>query len=203
MDQSTFERQNSELLAVLQACGIETPYIDSDKGQAIAILQSIIDEHHSLDDVEEFIFPEFQEWINLQIESIKDLYNIEDYQEAEKEAFQEWQEENQATFSEVLEALETLESKLGEDDFYFEFDGNEYRLIEDSAIWEISRDEIQRIVEECYELNLDKVPSFVALSIDWEQTAANAFVDGYAHNFSSYDGETDIEVGGYHVFYIN
>lgn len=173
MDQTTFERQNSEILVALQACGINVPQHNSDKGQAITILQSIIDQHHTLP-------------------SIKENSDIID-----------WEEENQEIFSDVTEALETLENKFGEDDFYFEFDGNEYRLILDSAIWEIYRDGIQHIVEDCYELNLDKVPNFVALSIDWEQTAQNAFVDGYAHHFSNYDGETDIEVGGYHVFYTN
>ena len=100
------------------------------------------------------------------------------------------------------EAIETLRDKIGEDDFYFDFDGNEYRLIKDSEIWDIYVDEIKHIVNDCYNLKLDKVPDFVALSIDWEQTAKNAYVDGYGHTFSGYDG-SEHKAGGYWIFRTN
>lgn len=104
--------------------------------------------------------------------------------------------------SDAREAIETLRDKIGEDDFYFVTDGNEYRLIKDSAIWDIYVDEIKCIVNDCYDLKLDEVPDFIALSIDWEQTAKNAYVDGYGHTFSTYDG-SEYEAGGYWIFRTN
>lgn len=100
------------------------------------------------------------------------------------------------------DAIATLREKIGGDDFNFEFDGNEYRIISEGSIWSIYVDEIKNIVEECYELNLDKVPAFIALSIDWEQTAKNAYVDGYGHTFSSYDS-SEVEAAGYYIFRTN
>ena len=99
------------------------------------------------------------------------------------------------------EAIETLRDDLS-DDFTFDFDGNEYRIIADSAIWDIYRDEIQNIVEECYDLKFDSIPAFVAFEIDWEQTARNTYSDGYGHTFSSYD-HSEIKAGGYWVFRTN
>lgn len=94
------------------------------------------------------------------------------------------------------------EFDLSDSDQTVEFDGNEYRIIRDSDIWDIYRDEIQSIVEDCYDLNLDKVPGFIALSIDWEQTAKNAYVDGYGHTFSSYD-HSEIETADHWIFRTN
>jgi hypothetical protein len=106
--------------------------------------------------------------------------------------------------SEAREAIEYLRDKLedNETDFTFEFDGNEYRLIREDEIWSIYVEEIQHIIEDCYELNLDKIPEFVSVSIDWEQTAKNAYVDGYGHTFSNYDG-SELEAGNYYIFRIN
>lgn len=103
---------------------------------------------------------------------------------------------------EAREAIETLRDKVGESDFSFDFDGNEYRIIKGSDIWGIYRDEIQQTVEDCYELNLDKIPSFIVVSIDWEETAKNAYADGYGHTFSGYDG-SECEAGGYYIFRTN
>jgi hypothetical protein len=100
------------------------------------------------------------------------------------------------------EAIEELRENIDQDDFRFDFDGNEYRIIGEGAIWRIYVDEIRNIVEDCYELNLDKIPSFVSVSIDWEQTAQNAYSDGYGHTFSSYDG-SEIEAAGFYVFRTN
>jgi hypothetical protein len=107
-------------------------------------------------------------------------------------------------------SLETIEEALteiinihgGDCDFNFEFDGNEYRIIEDDAIWNIYVDSIKDIVQDCYELNLDKIPSFIAVTIDWQQTAQNALTDGYGHTFSSYDGSEE-EVNGWWIFRTN
>ena len=96
------------------------------------------------------------------------------------------------------------EFDLSDPDQTIEFDGNEYRIIRESDIWEIYKDEIQRIVEDCYSdvLNLDKVPSFIALEVDWEQTAKNAYVDGYGHTFSHYD-HSEIETKNHYIFRTN
>ena len=99
------------------------------------------------------------------------------------------------------EAIETLRGDLA-DDFTFYFEGNEYRIIADSVIWDIYRDEIQRIVKECYDLKLNDIPDFVAFDIDWEQTARNVYSDGYGHTFSTYD-HSEVEAGGYWIFRTN
>lgn len=77
------------------------------------------------------------------------------------------------------------------DSLYFniDFDGNEYRIIGDSEIWDIYVEEIKNTVTDCYDLKLDNIPDFVAFSIDWEQTAKNAYTDGYGHTFATYDGK--------------
>ena len=102
------------------------------------------------------------------------------------------------------EAIETLRDSInrGDDDFTFDFDGNEYRLISEDSIWGIYVEEIRQIVEDCYELNLDKIPDFIAVNIDWEKTAENAYADGYGHTFSGYDGSEE-NAGGYYIFRTN
>lgn len=100
----------------------------------------------------------------------------------------------------IFDALESLD--CGGDDFTLDFDGNEYRIIKDSAIWEIYRDEIENIVTDCYDLKLDKIPPFIAFSIDWEQTAQNAYADGYGHTFAGYDGD-EREAADHWIFRTN
>jgi hypothetical protein len=100
----------------------------------------------------------------------------------------------------IAEALETLEDDA--DDNYLELDGNEYRIIKDSEIWDIYVDTIKDIVTDCYDLKLDKMPDFIAFEIDWEQTAKNCFVDGYGHTFATYDG-VENELEGYWIFRVN
>lgn len=104
--------------------------------------------------------------------------------------------------TDAREAIETLREKIGEDDFQFDFDGNEYRIISEDSIWDIYVEEIKQLVEDCYELNFDKIPSFIAVEIDWEKTAQNAYVDGYGHTFSRYDG-SEYEAAGYWIFRVN
>lgn len=93
--------------------------------------------------------------------------------------------------SELIEALNDIAGNYSFD-FSIEFDGAEYRVIHESDIWCIYVDTIRDIVQDCYSdiINLDKVPSFIAVAIDWEATAHNAYADGYGygHTFSSYDG---------------
>ena len=171
----TFLTRNAEILALFYATGKDIPHEDSDIGRAVEILQTICDsQSHTVPK----IF--YDEGMDL--------------------------ETNQAIVadnaSDIFEALEELESNIGTDDFTLDFDGNEYRLIADKAIWEIYVDAIKETVEDCYELNLGKLPSFIAVSIDWEKTAQNAYVDGYGHQFSGYDGSEE-EAAGYWIFRVN
>lgn len=161
--------------AIYAVCGKEYPTDDSTL-KAIDFLSELIDENHNLEAPDEL---------------------RSDYADIEAN-----HEEQSAHYSELFDAIEELESKLGNDDFYFEYDGNEYRIIADSAIWDIYVEEIQSTVEDCYDLRLDNMPSFVEFSIDWEATAKNCYSDGYGHHFSGYDG-SELEIGGYYVFRTN
>lgn len=161
--------------AIYTLCGKEYP-TDAETLKAIDFLSELIDENHKLEAPDE-------------LES--------DYNDIEAN-----QEEQSAHYSEFFDAIEELESKLGNDDFYFEYDGNEYRIISEYAIWDIYVEGIQSLVEDCYDLKLDNMPSFVEFSIDWEATARNCYADGYGHHFSGYDG-SELEFCGYYVFRTN
>lgn len=109
------------------------------------------------------------------------------------------------TYEEAKEALELFESKFGVyGDFYFELDGNEYRLIHEDDIEEIFADEVRQTIEDCYDMeNLtdrDKI-GFLAdhIEVDWEGVVSACLHDGYGHQFSSYDG-SEYEAGGYYIF---
>ena len=101
----------------------------------------------------------------------------------------------------IVTAIQEID-KNWSNDFTLEFDGNEYRCIHKDSIWDIYVETIKEIVNDCYDLKLDKIPAFIALEIDWGQTANNAYVDGYGHTFSSYDG-SEIEVSNHWVFRTN
>jgi hypothetical protein len=102
----------------------------------------------------------------------------------------------------IIEALFDLENAYKPSEFYFEFDGNEYRIINEQSIDGIYEETIKDIVTECYDLNLDKIPSFISVTIDWQQTAQNALADGYGHTFSSYDGSEEL-INGWWIFRTN
>lgn len=106
--------------------------------------------------------------------------------------------------STLFEALQDLQSNDLSDYQGFEFDDNEYRIIAESDIWEIYKDTIKELVEDCHSdvIKLDEIPSFIAVSIDWEQTAQNAYSDGYGHTFSSYDG-SELEIANHFIFRTN
>ena len=109
-----------------------------------------------------------------------------------------------ACMDDAREAIAALRDNInqGIDDFTLDFDGNEYRIISEGVIWSIYVETIKYIVNDCYELKLDKLPDFIAVSIDWEQTARNAYVDGYGHTFSHYD-HSEEEAAGYYIFRTN
>lgn len=171
-----YANKNAEILALFTATGKEVPTEDSNMGRAVMILQAICDsQSHSVPDVAEY-------------------GNSTDGGASDIES----------DASHIFEALEELESNIGDDDFTLDFDGNEYRLINDDDIWDIYVEEIKNTVEECYSdvLKLDDIPPFIAFSIDWEQTAKNAYADGYGHQFSSWDGGEE-ESAGYYIFRTN
>ena len=177
----SYTSKNSEILSLFIATGKAVPTEDSDMGRAVQILQTICDsQSHTLPEVE----------------------TSEGWQG--QAAPEDIQNENIANFSDIFEALEELEGNIGTADFALEFDGNEYRIISESDIWEIYKDTIKEIVEDCYSdvLNLDKIPDFISISVDWEQTAKNAYADGYGHTFSGYD-HSEEEAAGYYIFRTN
>jgi hypothetical protein len=213
-----FEKDNQEILDLFKLNGKEIPHEDSDIGQAIAVLQTIADRYS-------FTIPDadgLADDVQTELESlgwtfypgtaasnpyaVKDDVTVDGNDKLSLIANMitgEHIEPETDTGSEVFDALDELEDKMNsDDDFSFEFDGNEYRIIKDSSIWEIYRDEIQSTVEECYDLKLDNIPNFVAFAIDWEQTAKNAYVDGYGHTFSSYDGSEE-QAGEWWIFRTN
>lgn len=103
------------------------------------------------------------------------------------------------------EARELVDQLESEDDFYQEIDGEEYRFIRDSEIWDIYVEGIREITEDCYlgGANLDK---YWWIAIDWETTAENCHADGYGHHFSSYDGseiEYDFDDQSWWIFRTN
>lgn len=78
--------------------------------------------------------------------------------------------------------------------FHVTFGSGEYHFIHESIIWDAYVDEIQNIVESCYDHN---IPDFVV--IDWEGTAQNCIVDGYGHTFAIYDGE-ELQMDEWYLF---
>jgi hypothetical protein len=73
-------------------------------------------------------------------------------------------------------------------DFYWEVNGEEYRVIHEMDIDTVLVEELKDLVEECY-LSDSDLAKLWWLEIDWEQTAENVVnADGYGHHFSRYDG---------------
>lgn len=172
---------NSEILALFSATGKEIPAENSNMGKAIQILQTICDS---------------------QSHTIPEIETVEGWNgEASPEDILQ---ENISNFSDIFEAAEEIESHIGEDNFTLEFDGNTYRIINESEIWEIYKQEIQNTVQDYYDvLKIDKIPTWIAFEIDWEQTAENCYyADGYGHTFSGYDG-SEQNAAGYYIFRTN
>lgn len=184
----TYAINNAEILALFTAAGKDIPHEDSDMRRAVQILQTICDsQSHTV--------PDFSgTYDGMPIEELRE-------RSPDHEIFDDVESET----AEFFEALEEIENHIGEDDFTLEFDGNEYRIIAESDIWEIYVEEIKNLVEDCYSdvINLVNNPSFIAVTIDWEETAKNAYADGYAHTFSTYCGDMEEYSSGYIVFRTN
>ena len=95
--------------------------------------------------------------------------------------------------------LQELCDNLGCDDFTIKLGGCEYRFIDEDAIDSIYEDAIRDLVEDCYLCGAEKMPWWI--EIDWEKTAQNCLVDGYAHTFATYDG-MEYTVESYYIFRI-
>lgn len=102
----------------------------------------------------------------------------------------------------IADVLDDINTEFSVD-FTIDCDGCEFRVIADSAIWDIYVETIKDIVTDCYDLKLDNIPAFIAVSVDWEVTATNAYVNGYGHTFSSYDGSEFLTDAGYWIFRTN
>lgn len=210
----------SEILDLFRAAGKPVPTEDSDMGQCVAILQKICDsQNHTIPDATEEQAAAIED---LQANSVEflpgnaacnpcaykserggyEFYYVADsmLEVVAKAAMASGIQLDIA--SDIFDALESLENYHGEDDFTLEFDGNEYRIIREDAIWDIYVEEIKQTVEDCYELNLEKIPDFIAISVDWEQTAKNAYADGYGHQFSGYDGSEE-KAANHYIFRTN
>ena len=202
MTQFKYEQDNSEIIAIYSAAGKTIPAFDSAEGFAISIIQSIIDENHKLPELELFRFKafDFSDYSKTcDTEEESQLEYVADVTGAKEE----YKENILAEYSELFDIIEEIEGNIGNDDFYIDYDGIQYRLISGGCLWETYVDTIKDTVENCYNLNLNNIPSFVSFSIDWEETAKNCLVDGYAHTFSSYDGDFHIEVNDYNIFWTN
>ena len=89
-----------------------------------------------------------------------------------------------------------------ENDFSWECDGEEYRVIHTNVIDDIAEEEIKEIVQDCY-LNGTDLDKYWWIAIDWQQTADNCIsADGYGHHFSSYDGSEE-EWEDWYFFRVN
>lgn len=186
-----YEKHCKQILDLFRATGKDVPHENSNMGRAVRILQTICDsQSHSI--------PDFS-----------GLYKGVPLQELrERQPDHEILNDVESDCADIFEAIEELETMIHESnhDYHFEFDGSYYRLIESSEenIWPIYCDEIEELVKDCYSivLKLDEIPDFIAVSIDWEQTARNAYADGYGHHFSGYDGSEE-EVAGFYIFRTN
>lgn len=102
------------------------------------------------------------------------------------------------SFLELREMFQSVIDSLC-DDFFFETDCAEFRIIDEQVIDDIWHSEIIDLIKECYP-DLRQLPKFV--EIDWDQTAENCKVDGLGHHFSGYDGEEHY-TNGYYIFRTN
>lgn len=215
--ESPFMTRNADLLNLFRLAGKNVPTEDSEMGRAVSILTTIIDQHsHSIPDASEDreeLIDALRGWSVFNGNAACNPY-AESHDGKRVDGDNMFEVVGKAcqlagvevAHCEFFDALDELEDKIGEDDFTLDFDGAEYRLIksDEDVIWPIYRDAIQSTVEECYSevLDLSKIPAFIAVSVDWEQTAKNAYADGYGHHFSGYDGSEN-DAAGYYIFRTN
>mgnify|MGYP001594903245 FL=1 len=103
------------------------------------------------------------------------------------------------------ERQELLDGLNAENDFCWEADGAEYRIICEDVIEEIHAEEVKERTINWY-LNDTDLDKLWWIAIDWEETAENVrSSDGYGNHFSHYDHseqEFRLDRVWYHVFRI-
>lgn len=100
------------------------------------------------------------------------------------------------SYTDAKDYLLELDDLL-KDDFCFNCEGAEYRIICYIAMDEIYEEEIKRICLDCYDMNLPKF--FTDNCINWDEVARICLQDGYGHTFSTYDG-SELQADGYYIF---
>jgi hypothetical protein len=108
----------------------------------------------------------------------------------------------EGAISNDIEPIDLLNAVISDEDDNYDDSIHNYRLIKDSVIWDIYKEESIDMVKDCYDLS--DVPDFV--EIDWDATVDNLFGDGYGHHFSHYDGsEVEMTLCGvnYFLFRVN
>lgn len=110
------------------------------------------------------------------------------------------------TFDELKEIMQEILDQIesNEEDFYLNsLACGEVRVIHEDVIDELWTEGLIDTTKECYDLSaINELPSFIAVNIDWNQTAENCKVDGKGHHFSSYDGQ-EHNTGSYYIFRTN
>lgn len=111
------------------------------------------------------------------------------------------------TLSELKELIQEVLGEYEEDNKDFCLDilaGGECRIIDKGSIDEIWTESLIEQIKDCYDFGkvIDDLPSWVACSVDWEQTAENCKVDGLGHHFAVYDGE-EHETDNHYIFRTN
>ncbi len=108
-------------------------------------------------------------------------------------------------FSEIKAYILDLEAEEdSENDFIFEFEGVEHRIISESEIDAIALEEIENSLKECYDISeaIESAPSFLQnyIDVDWASAAAHCLSsDGYGHHFNYWNGGEE-NIGNYYVF---
>lgn len=104
----------------------------------------------------------------------------------------------------IMEAYD--DNAFDADDFVVDFGRTKYRIISDSKIEDIHRREIEKLVDDCYDLakvrrELGRVGDY--RTFDYDALAREArSKNGYGHHFAGYDRE-EIEVVDYHIFRVS
>ena len=87
----------------------------------------------------------------------------------------------------------------GREDFYVEFLGIEFRIIDKDFIDDIWGESLEQMCEECY---LYDLPEIAQRYFDMKAFIRDCKFDGMGHHFNGYDG-SEFETGTFHYFRTN
>ena len=96
----------------------------------------------------------------------------------DQEAFDDAEEDFATWNDENLEELEALQALVSEADCSPDWIHGETLIADDYFT-----DYIKDMVEDCYPLDLDSLPDFVVIEVDWEATADNCKMDYMSVDF--------------------